>query len=227
MNHFYSTNLHEHVHRQSLTHSTQELIKQTTQDLKSLHDLPIGADMGGQQRMEQQKLSRDFQIVLNRFQQVQRQSAEKSREYVTRAKQESARLDDPNAGVDDDDGEHDAAPLMQRQQQQRQQTIRQLDKEIEYNEVVIADREQSIVEIEHAILEVNEIFRDLGTMVNDQQGMIDNIEANIESTAVRTGDAQLELQTAEKYQKKARNRMFCLLLVLAIITIILTIVLIK
>lgn len=47
-----------------------------------------------------------------------------------------------------------------------------LDHEIEYNEAVIADREQSIIEIEHAIHEVNEIFRDLGSLVNEQQGMI-------------------------------------------------------
>lgn len=139
----------------------------------------------------------------------------------------------------------------------------QLDREIEYNEGVIADREQSLVEIEHAIQEVNEIFRDLGTLVSEQQGMIgmhdvqvmltnigcaalfllfetlhnchgndtnyitDNIESNIESTATRTGDANIELQQADRYQRRARNRMCCLLLIVAIVmgVIILVVVL--
>lgn len=44
-------------------------------------------------RLEQQKLSKDFQVLLARFQQIQRQSAEKSREYVAKAKQQSTQLD--------------------------------------------------------------------------------------------------------------------------------------
>jgi hypothetical protein len=59
-----------------------------------------------------------------------------------------------------------------KQEAQRRQELIRLDNEIEYNEAIIAEREQSIVEIEHAILEVNEIYRDLGSLVNEQQGMI-------------------------------------------------------
>lgn len=61
---------------------------------------------------------------------------------------------------------------MLKQEAQRRQELIRLDNEIEYNEAIIAEREQSIVEIEHAILEVNEIYRDLGSLVNEQQGMI-------------------------------------------------------
>jgi syntaxin 7 len=128
------------------------------------------------QKLAQQKLSKDFAVVLNRFQQIQRTSAEKSREYVARARAQTAHLERcdtrmHSGSCPSSDDSMDQQPLMY-QEHQRQQELVKLDHEIEYNESIIAEREQSIVEIEHAIVEVNEIFRDLGSLVNDQQGMI-------------------------------------------------------
>ena len=57
---------------------------------------------------------------------------------------------------------------------------------------------------------MNEIFQDLAVLVNEQGNMIDDIEANIVSTAVRTKEAQKELTKADKNQKSARNKMVCL-----------------
>ena len=174
--------------------------------------------------MEQGKLSKDFQVVLSRFQQIQRTYAEKSREFVARAKEQTSALEQHTTGHDDDDDDINA-PLM-KEEQQRQQELVRLDREIEYSEAVIAEREHDIVEIEQAIHEVNEIFRDLGAIVNEQQGMFDNIEANIESTAVRTGDATVELEGARRYQKKAQKRLICLLLTFFIVLTILILVLV-
>jgi syntaxin 7 len=101
-----------------------------------------------------------------------------------------------------------------------------LDDEIEYNEAIIAEREQSIVDIEHKIHEVNEIFRDLSTLVVEQQGFVDNIEANIESAATRTGDAVGELQSASKYQQSSRTKMCCLFGVFGTILAILVVILV-
>ena len=47
-----------------------------------------------------------------------------------------------------------------------------LEDELQFNEEMIAEREEGIKDIESAIVEVNDIFRDLGTLVNDQQGML-------------------------------------------------------
>ena len=47
-------------------------------------------------------------------------------------------------------------------------------------------------------------------LVSEQRQMIDDIEANIVSTAVRTKDARRELTKADKSQKAARNKMICL-----------------
>lgn len=95
----------------AVNHSTQELVKQTTADLKSLSASlssaspsihhPSSSDDAALRlrKLEQQKLSKDFQVVLARFQQVQRQSAEKSRDYVAKARAHTVHQDQ-----DQDDG---------------------------------------------------------------------------------------------------------------------------
>lgn len=106
------------------------------------------------------------------------------------------------------------------------QQLQELENEINYNDSLITQREEGMKEIETAILEVNEIFRDLGTLVNEQQYMLDNIEANIESTAVRTGEAVDQLSQANRTQKSARNcKCFFLLILVFIVAIIVVVIL--
>jgi len=90
-----------------------------------------------------------------------------------------------------------------------------------------AEREQGIQEIQQQIGEVNEIFQDLAVLVNEQGQMIDDIEANIVSTAVRTKDARRELTKADKSQKAARNKMICLAIVIAVVLIVLILFLLQ
>lgn len=55
---------------------------------------------------------------------------------------------------------------------QRRMQLMVVDNELEYNESLIVQREEEILEIEHGISELGEIFRDLGTMVNEQGSML-------------------------------------------------------
>lgn len=55
---------------------------------------------------------------------------------------------------------------------QRRLQLQALDNEIEYNEVLISEREEEIQGIEQGITELNEIFRDLGMLVNEQESGI-------------------------------------------------------
>ena len=71
-------------------------------------------------------------------------------------------------------------------QEQRRQELMQTEGEMEFNNSLIEEREAGIMEIQQQIGEVNEIFQDLAVLVNEQGQMIDDIEANIVSTAVRT-----------------------------------------
>jgi t-SNARE complex subunit (syntaxin) len=93
--------------------------------------------------------------------------------------------------------------------------IQSLDNEIAYNQALITEREQGIIEIETAMLEVNELFRDLGTLAHSQQGLLDHVEANLEGAEGRTRRATRELSAARDYERRrGRTRMVCWILFL-------------
>ncbi|KAL1921383.1 uncharacterized protein VTP21DRAFT_11099 [Calcarisporiella thermophila] len=200
-----------------LTEATRDLIKTTTESLKTLTHFPCNdANKTRQRKLEQQKLSKEFQSVMQEFQRAQRVSAEKQRESVDRAKALNIRND---AYLDDEDISPEEQPLMGGDAQ-RQMQLQALDNEVEYNESLIAERETEIREIEQGITELNEIFRDLGTLVNEQQSMLDNIESNVQNISVNVRSAADELGHASRYQRRARNRMCCILLILVVIACI-------
>ena len=225
----FGTNRDTHEMRERINNlqtSTQDLIRSTTQHFKALTQLtaestsptliPLdvssstGAGSTGNikmQKLEQQKLKRDFQQIVDTFQQLQRQSMEKSREYVAKARTKTHQLESHGGNDGDKDSDNEESAGLLKQEQKRQQELLRLDNEIEFNENIIIEREMAIREIETSVHEVNEIFRDLGSLVTEQQGMIDNIESNIENTAMRTGDAHIELQSANRHQAKAKNRL--------------------
>ncbi len=85
---------------------------------------------------------------------------------------ESRRTNELIASLLDRDEENTGEDQPLITESQRILQVQGLDSEIEYNESLIAEREDDIKEIEKSIVEVNEIFRDLGTMVNEQQYML-------------------------------------------------------
>ncbi|KAK9767976.1 hypothetical protein K7432_001746 [Basidiobolus ranarum] len=201
----------------NITETTRDLVKDVGNDIKHLGTYEAGSPREARQRkLEQQKLSKDFQKVLEQFQAAQRLSAEKSREFVDRARKLSTHNDDYDD--EDVDGAPEEQPLMGNSQRRLQ--LEGLDNEVEFNENLIAEREVEIREIEQGITELNEIFRDLGTIVNEQQSLLDNIESNVTNMAVHVRNAAEELGSAATYQKKARNKMCCMLLIFAVIAVV-------
>jgi len=86
----------------------------------------------------------------------------------------------------------------------------------------IEERHLEILKLEKQVLEVYELFKDLATLVELQQESLDVIENRINHAKDYTLQAEKELNQAENYQKKARQRQCCLLiLVLAILVAIL------
>ncbi|CAG8484841.1 9234_t:CDS:10 [Acaulospora colombiana] len=195
----------------NLTERTRDLVKDTSNNIKNLSHFESTSVQNRHRKVEQEKLSKDFQKTLQEFQKVQRLSAEKQREYVDKAKVLNVR----NDVYDEDSGIPEEQPLID--DSHRRLQLQVLDNEIEYNESLIAEREVEIREIEQGINELNEIFRDLGTLVTEHQTMLDNIESNVTNIAVNVRNAADELSTASRYQKKARNRMCCLMLIFAVV----------
>ncbi|KAJ3230798.1 hypothetical protein HDU78_008094 [Chytriomyces hyalinus] len=204
-----------------LTESTRDMIKQTGADLKSLV-IPENSSHfeGRQHKMAQQKLQKDFESVLSRFQDVSKLAAKKSREYVQKARN----YQQQHAHGHDDHDENENAPLLQQQQLQDQEA---LDAEVEYNESLILEREQDLQNIERNIVEVNEIFRDLGTIVGEQQFVLDHIESNVGSVAVNMEGATGELRIAAERQKAAQSRMCCLYTILGTVGVVVILVLFR
>ena len=167
-----------------------------------------------------QKLVRDFHGVLKDFQKAQRVCAEREATFLPQKPSGARRT----YGAYDEEMNREAVGHSDSEQQsllqatgggRRQELVRD-EGEMEFNNALIEEREQGILEIQQQIGEVNEIFQDLAVLVNEQGQMIDDIEANIVSTAVRTKDAQRELTKADKSQKAARNKMICVAVAVAV-----------
>lgn len=158
------------------------------------------------QRYTTQKLSREFSAALSEFQVVQRRALEKERASKA-ALEESAAAKSPSGDA------------QQQTQLMEEPRLAQQD-EVDYQENLIIEREGEIRQIEQSVGELNELFRDVAHIVREQGDMIDTIDHNVENTLQDTRGADVELRSASRYQKAARNKACCLLLILAIVLII-------
>eukprot|EP00118_Oscarella_pearsei_P025722 m.308654 g.308654 ORF g.308654 m.308654 type:complete len:298 (+) comp44446_c0_seq1:164-1057(+) len=88
----------------------------------------------------------------------------------------------------------------------------------------IETRHGDIMRIEKSMKELYDLFMDMAVLVQEQGELIDNIEANVESSAGHVSQAKVETRKAAVYQKKARNKKICCiglcLVVLALIALI-------
>lgn len=160
------------------------------------------------QKYTTQKLSREFGSALSEFQVVQRRALEKGRASKA-ALQEEATAQSPSEGRDG----------QQQLQSMDEPRLAQQD-EVDFQENLIIEREGEIRQIEQSVGELNELFRDVAHIVREQGDMIDTIDVNVENTLTDTRGADVELRSASRYQKSARNKACCLLLILAMVLVI-------
>ena len=93
--------------------------------------------------------------------------------------------------------------------------------EDEFNQKLLKEREQDIINISDNVNKVNTIFNDLGKLVTEQQEDIDDIENNINNSKTNTEDSVHQLEKASTYQKACNK---CNLYILCIIIIILIVI---
>ncbi|KAL6940035.1 hypothetical protein ACO0QE_003913 [Hanseniaspora vineae] len=106
--------------------------------------------------------------------------------------------------VVEDDAEYSKSVLVQQKQQRSQQM------KSEY----LKKRDEEITELAQGVLEVSTIFKELQELIVDQGSVIDRIDYNIEMTSTNLQQAQKELVTATKYQKREGKCKIILFLVL-------------
>ncbi|RAH56951.1 SNARE domain protein [Aspergillus piperis CBS 112811] len=166
-------------------------------------------DVSPSQKWTQQKLSSEFKATLEEFQTVQRRALEKQRASAAAARTAVDEAE-PGSGVD------------HQQQQQQEQLLEEQPRlanqdEVDFQEALIIEREAEIRNIEQSVGELNELFRDVAHIVHEQGGQLDIISENVERVGDDTRGANVELRSASRYQKNARNKACCLLVILAVI----------
>lgn len=179
---------------------------------EGLKKLANWEDMGPQQKFTQGKLNQEWRASLTHFQVLQRQALEKQRASASALSEQEQR----NASSDP------SAPSNQFPQAQLQEQQSRLapQSEVDFQESLIIEREAEIRQIEQSVGELNELFRDVATMVASQGEQLDVISENVEGVREDTRGADVELRSASRYQRSARQRACCLLLILAIVLVV-------
>lgn len=82
---------------------------------------------------------------------------------------------------------------------------------------MITEREAEIRQIEEGVGDLNVLFQQVAQIVSEQGEQLQTIENNAVNVRDDTRGADYELRSAARYQKNARSKACCLLLVLAVI----------
>ncbi|RYO86198.1 hypothetical protein DL766_003556 [Monosporascus sp. MC13-8B] len=170
-------------------------------------------DVTPTQKYSQQKISREFKAALAEFQTLQRTALDKQRASVSAAKAALDSAESPSAA------DPFAAGDRQHQQLQMQQERIHLapQDEVDFQEALITEREEEIRQIEEGVGDLNVLFQQVAQIVSEQGEQLQTIEDNAINVRDDVRGADYELRSAARYQKNARSKACCLLLILAVI----------
>jgi syntaxin 7 len=171
--------------------------------------------MQTQQKYEQAKVASEFQAALQEFQDIQRKALDRQRASVTAARSSA----DAEHALDSE-GEPQLLSFdaPQQQQQQQQEAIRLANQdEVDFQESLIVQREEEIRAIEQGVGDLNVLFRQVAQIVGEQGEQLHTIADRVENVRDDTQAADRENRQAARYQRAARNKSCCLLLVMSLI----------
>ncbi|KAG5928284.1 hypothetical protein E4U42_000942 [Claviceps africana] len=190
--------------------STRELCRDIGEGVKRLQTWD---DLTKQQKYEQTKVSSDFRAALQEFQDLQRRALEKEKASVSAAR--AAHGSDPLVqGGGSNYQDQDQQQLLLQQQELMQLAPQD---EVDFQESLIIEREEEIRNIEQGVGDLNVLFTQVAHIVAEQDAGIMTLADNVDRTHEHTMQADRETRQAARYQKAARNKSCCLLLILAII----------
>ncbi|RYP09707.1 hypothetical protein DL770_008324 [Monosporascus sp. CRB-9-2] len=170
-------------------------------------------DVTPTQKYSQQKISREFKAALAEFQTLQRTALDKQRASVSAAK----------AALDSAESPSSADPFAAGDQQHQQLQVQQEQihlapqDEVDFQEALITEREEEIRQIEEGVGDLNVLFQQVAQIVSEQGEQLQTIEDNAINVRDDVRGADYELRSAARYQKNARSKACCLLLILAVI----------
>ncbi|RWR74431.1 syntaxin-22 [Cinnamomum micranthum f. kanehirae] len=212
--------------RQKLHHSRQrigQLVKETSAKLRALSDSDRSSDVNPSKKIEDAKLARDFQAILQDYQKVQRLAAEREAAYAPSGPPSSLAESSGSIEHSSQDTDQDGHSFLR---EQKRQEILLLGNEVAFNEAIIDEREQGIKDIQDQIGQANEIFRDLAVLVHEQGVVIDDIDSNIEGSHATTAQARTQLAKASKSVKSRSSWCWWVLIIFVLVLVIVLLVLI-
>lgn len=192
---------------QTLLEESRDQFKEVGEGVKKLQGW--SDDVTPTQRYSQQKLARELGTSLKEFQGLQRTALEKLSASVSAAK---AALDSESAPSDGRAGGQGELQLLQ----QEQIHLAPQD-DVDFQDALIAEREEEIRQIEEGVGDLNVLFRQVAQIVSEQGEQLETIETNAVNVHSDTQAADYELRSAARYQKAARGKACCLLLIMAVI----------
>ncbi|KAH7388502.1 hypothetical protein KP509_16G078800 [Ceratopteris richardii] len=207
-----------HKIRQQIGSLTQE----TSSTLKSISEIDHGNAVDRGRQIADAKLAKDFQAVLKEFQSAQRAAAHRETTHTPHIPQLESSLSGTARQLNlvEESNEEQALLI-----EQRRQEVLAVESERLFNEALIEERDQGIEAIQQQIGEVHEIFKDLAVLVREQGVMIDDIEANIESSHSATVESNKQLSKASKSQRSSSSLVCSLLFIFGALLVITLIVL--
>ncbi|XP_068666879.1 syntaxin-22-like isoform X2 [Aristolochia californica] len=179
-------------HRQKIHDTRQrigQLVKETSAKLRALTDSDI-QDSNPSKRIEDAKLARDFQAILQEYQKVQQLAAERESTYAPSVPPSSFPSSSSTTEQTNQEEDQDSQTLLR---DQKRLEVLLLDTEVAFHEAIIDEREQGVKEIQDQIVEANEIMKDLAVLIHDQGITIDQVESNIEGAYSATVQAKTQL----------------------------------
>ncbi|XP_058463972.1 syntaxin-12 [Malaya genurostris] len=181
-------------------------ISTTSKDLQRLTLVVRRGDK--QQKLQVEKLTSDFTHVVQMYYKSQQVIAAKMKQVLL---VNASQQDDMNASGFADGQDQ----LLQRQQQQVQQSL-------QFEQDMMLERETRFRQIEADVLDVNKIMRELSSLTNMQREIVDTIENTIEHTVMNVDSGTTELAKAAEYQNKYRRKVIYLLILAVILGLVVT-----
>lgn len=194
---------------------TNQRISTTSKDLQRLTVVVRRGDK--QQKLQVEKLTSDFTHVVQMYSKSQQVIAAKMKQILL-----------VNASQQQDDmqrdliGFGDSGAAGQQQQQEQHLRQQQIQRDLQFEQDMLLERETRVRQIEADVLDVRQIMQELSSITNQQSEVIDTIENTIEHTVSNVESGHTELAKAAEYQNRYRRKVMILLLIAVILGAIIT-----
>ncbi|KAL5200540.1 hypothetical protein ABZP36_021743 [Zizania latifolia] len=182
-----------------LARSTYQALRQVTDAARAGG---VSSSAASESRAYCSKLAMDFEAAMNEYKKVERRIAAAERQETAATAGRSPFSPPPpssfslppptfNRSSTSSDRNHGDP----RFPNQKETQLVVLENEIEYNEALIAEKEEGIRQVQQEIADVHEIFRDLA-IIRELLECIDVVTSNIDRTAAATNQAEEQLSKA-------------------------------